>query len=64
MEILIKPILPTLKWLCMYYVHKSQQKILCLEEEVEVSKYQLRISAVRQKTHVYDMYSEYVVSYI
>ena len=45
MEILVEPALAALKRLSMDDVHEPQEKTLCLQEEMEVGKYQLRIPA-------------------
>lgn len=42
-QILIKPIFPVIKGLCLDDVHEPSQQIHVLQQEMKVSKYQLRI---------------------
>ena len=42
-QILIKPIFPIIKGLCLDNVHEPSQQLHILQQEMKVSKYQLRI---------------------
>ena len=45
MQVLVEPVLAALERLSVDNVHEPQEEGLGLQEEVEVSKYQLRIPA-------------------
>ena len=42
-QILVKPIFPVVEGLSLDYVHEPSQQLHVLQQEMEMSKYQLRI---------------------